>query len=217
MECGNTLEICGLRATLLDDTGAVADVDDNMYVSDKIVEIGWSPTVRTGAETELPGGCNGCLLGTHKYPDKVTRFGFALSRGAIEPALQVLMLGANPVTSGSDIIGIGWPDPSLCIDNQAVAFEFWTKHWVDDAPDLDWPWWHHVYPWTTWAPGDQTYGADLTGNILNGTSRSNPAWGQGPYGDGPGIDFRRGGYYLEDANGGPPAGFCGLQTATPGS
>lgn len=217
MECGNSLQICAMRVTLLDGQGNVVDAPDNMYISDKVIEVGVNPDVEAGATSELPGGCD-CSFGSYRGKDKLKRWLFALSRGAVEPALLSLMLGATPIEDGADVIGIAWPDELGCnTDYDSLAFEFWTKHWIDDAQDSLWPWWHHVYPSTSWQIGDQTYGLNLGPSVLNGFSRTNLAWGQGPYGDGPGVDIRRGGFWLEDAAGGPPDAACGWQSATPGS
>lgn len=215
VECGNSLQICALRVTLLDSLGNVASGADNYYVSDKVIEISVNPEIQAGATSDLAGGCD-CSLGSFRGRDKLLRWNFALSRGAIEPALLSLMIGATLIESGPDPIGVAWPDAISCGTTEVpVAIEFWTKHWIDDAQDTVWPWWHHVYPSTSWQIGDQTYNNDFAANQLNGFSRTNTAWGQGPYGDGPGYDIRRGGFFLDTVD--PPAGFCGFQTITPGS
>lgn len=215
IECGNPLQVCAMRVTLLDDSGAVADVDDNYYVSDKVIDVGVTPDLKAPTESELDGGCD-CTFGTYRGKAKLRRWLFAVNRGALEPALESLLLGATTVNSGNDVLGYAFPDETTCVTAEiSVAFEFWMKNWVDDAQDSAWPWWHAVYPSSTWQIGDQTYGLALGPRVLNGFSRTNTAWGQGPYGDGPGIDIRRGAIYLDDVD--PPAGVCGFQTVDPGS
>lgn len=215
VECGNALQICAMRVTLLDSLGNVADQADNMYVSDKVIEIGQQADLKPPTESELDGGCD-CTFGTYRGNAKLRRWLFALSRGAIEPGLIAMMTGHTTISDASDPIGVSWADSSACATGEvAVAFEFWMKHWVDDAQDATWPWWHHVYPSTTWQVGDNTFGLQLGPNVLNGFSRTNLAWGQGPYGDGPGVDIRRGAFFLDDVD--PPSGFCGFQSVTPGS
>lgn len=213
---GNSLQICAMRVTLLDSTGAPVGGADTGYATPKISEVGFSASIREGAEIDLDGGCD-CLEATFKGRNILRRFAFALNRTALEPALTALMIGATPIEDGADTIGLAWPDNELgCGDSEVkVAFEFWTKNWVDDEQDDVWPWLHHVYPTTVWQIGDTAYNATaFAPNVLNGFSRTNRQWGQGPYGDGPGYDIRRGGWFLTDVD--PPTE-DGYLNVTPGS
>jgi hypothetical protein len=215
VECGTSLQICAMRATLLNDDGSVASASNNSYVSDRVTEVGWTPDILAGTESDMPGGCDDCLAHTFKGKDKLRRFGFALSRSAIEPALTAMMLGWGTVDSGADAIGLVVPFETQCVTERKVAFEFWTKHWVNDEKDSTWPWWHHIYPSTIWQIGDQTFNAELGPFVINGFSRTNTLWGDGPYGDGPGVDHRRGTFFLTDID--PPSGACGFAHVAPGS
>lgn len=216
IDCGNSLQICAMRVTLLNSDGSVSSVTDNSYVSDKVIEVGFTPDVRQGAQIDLEGGCD-CLEATFLGKTILRRFGFTVNRGAVEPALVAMMTGGTPIVDGGDAIGLAWSDELGCGDDEIkVAFEYWTKNWNGDEQDDVWPWWHHVYPTTIWQIGDTAYNATaFSPNVLNGFSRTNRQWGQGPYGDGPGYDIRRGGFWLDDAD--PPAGVCGFQHIAPGS
>ena len=216
VECGASVQVCAMRFTLLDSSGDVDDVEDNSYVSDKVIEVGFDPQIAAGQAFDLECGCDG-ISQTFRGRDKLLRFAFALSRAAVEPALMSMLLNVEEITDGDDVLGIAWGDDLGCQRaEKKVAFEFWTKHWVGDEQDADWPWWHNVYPTTIWQVGPSAYnGTAFAPEVVNGFTRSNTRWGQGPYGDGPGTDIRRGARFLTDED--PPAGLCGFQHADPGS
>lgn len=214
MECGTPLQVCAMRATLLDSLGNVQAVADNVYVSDKIVEVGVSPEIEPGTSSILKGGCDN-VIARYKGRDILLNWTFEMARGALEPALVAMLLNATPIEDGADVIG--WANPWLGEEPAYVAFEFWMKNQIDDAQDPDWPWIHFCYPSTSWQFAPQTYGQELQNQTLAGFSRTNLAWGQGPHGDGPGYDIRRGGVWYEDDAYVLPTAGCGYQTVTPGS
>lgn len=215
VECGQSLQLCAIRLTLLDSLGNVDAGPDNSYVSDRIISVSPSPDVEAGTTSTLVGGCD-CTLGDYRGNDKLKRFLFSIETGSLEFAMLNLMIGGTLISDAGDPIGIGWPGPIECGSAPPnVAFEFWTKHWVDDSQDATWPWLHHCYPSTYWMIGEATYENDFARPVLNGFSRQNLQWGQGPYGDGPGFDIRRGGVWLSaDAL---PTATCDFQTVSPGS
>lgn len=215
-ECGASVQICGMRFTLLDSTGDVSDAEDNSYVSAKVIDVGFAPDIAQGNQFNQECGCDG-IQNTFKGRDKLLRFGFQLNRAAVEPALMSMLLNVVAIEEGDDVLGVAWGDDLGC-DRQEIkaAFEFWTKHWVGDEQDADWPWWHNVYPTTIWQVGDSNYsGTAFAPEVLNGFTRTNTRWGQGPYGDGPGYDIRRGARFLTDED--PPVGECSFQHVEPGS
>jgi hypothetical protein len=85
--------------------------------------------------------------------------------------------------------------------------------------DIDYPYIHWVFPYTSWQLGDNTAENDFMANALTGFSRSNPRWGQGPYGDGPpdGQDIRNGGYWGIPDDEPLPAASCVATHVAPGS
>jgi hypothetical protein len=216
VECGVSLQICAIRATLLDELGSVLDVEDNAYVSDKMISVVVTPDIEPGTTSTVVSGCD-CTVVDYRGNDKLKRWLFELNRAAVEPALLSMMIGATLIEDGADAIGVAWPSAQACGDDvvRLVAIEFWTKHFVDDSQDPTWPWWHHVYPATSWQIGAVTYENGPATQPLNGFSKTNTSWGQGPYGDGPGYDIRRGGFWL--TTDGPPTAQCGFVTAEPGS
>ncbi len=214
--CGNSLQLCGVRVTKLDDLGNVSDEEDNAYITDKSLSIVLTPQIIVGPEINIPGGC--CpSLGNAKQPDSQVRMTFAWVRQALEPALQTLLVGGDPIVDGANVIGATEPPPVSCGGGQlAVALEFWTKNWNGDAQDQVWPWWHFVYSSTSWSKAPSTAANDLMSSTVNGFSRTNDLWGNGPWGDQPtGIDASRGAFYLTQED--PPTAECGWIHVAPGS
>lgn len=213
--CAIPLHVCRFRATRLLADGSPAGGPDNTYVSDDIITVQMNPNILAGLESDLIGGC-GCIVATRKDPDRLRRFDFVINQGALEPALLEMMLGADVITDASTDpvpIGIWYPDQLGCeFVPSAVAIEFWADAWVDDAADPDWPYIHFLFPRTFWAPGSLQLGNDFAQPVVNGFSRSNASWGEGPYGTQPeAIPARApGGFWYSAAP--QPTAECGYQT-----
>jgi hypothetical protein len=74
-----------------------------------------------------------------------------------------------------------------------------------------------VFPKTVWQLADNTFEEDIAQPSLSGFSRTNPNWGDGPYGDGPpdSEDISEGGWWKTDTE--PPAASCGAGDVSPSS
>lgn len=217
VDCGVSFGLCRMRVTKVDAQGNVIAGSTNAYVSDKIVSVAVNPNIETGNSFGRRNGC-GCSLARFKTKDIFNWFEFAFAGGALEPEMQALMLGAETIVDGSDVVGLAFPSALDCTDDEsAVALEFWTEHIVGSGQDSLLPWVHWVYPYTVWAPASNTAQEDFLEAALSGFSRTNSAWGQGPYGDGPpdGQDIREGGYWKTAVD--PPAADCAATTVSAGS
>lgn len=213
--CAIPLHVCRFRVTRLNADGSVAAGPDNSYVSDDLMTVQMNPNILVGLETDLIGGC-GCIVATRKDPDRLRRFDFVINSAALEPALLEMMIGATLIEDTSTIpvpIGIWYPDQLGCaFTPQAVAVEFWADAWVNDAADPDWPYIHFLFPRTFWQIGNMQLGNDFAQPVVNGFSRSNPSWDDGPYGDQPEAipDGAPGGFWYQSAA--QPEAECGYQT-----
>lgn len=213
--CGVSLHVCNIRITVLDEVGNVADLDDNFYVTGKATSVQVTPTIETGADITLTGGCD-CVVASYRGTDKLKRFEFEMNIATLEPAMVAMMVGGTILVDGADDVGVAWPSALECGDVEpAVAFEFWTDHWNGDAQDPDYPYIHHIYPQTRWQIGQQQYQNDFAQPTLTGFSRQNLVWGNGPYNDGPGAPVPNGGWFYSDVV--PPTPVCAAQTVEPSS
>jgi hypothetical protein len=206
-----------MRVTKVDAQGNVSGSVDNSYVSDKLVSIGLSPNIETGNTFSLRNGC-GCSISRFKSNDVFNWFEFTFAGGALEPEMMAMMLGAETIEDGTDIVGIAFPGNLACDEDEpAVALEFWTKHIVGSGQDGTYPWIHWVFPKTVWQLADNTAEEDFLQTALTGFSRTNTQWGSGPYGDGPpdDQDISEGGYWKTDID--PPTAACAAGDVTPAS
>ncbi len=216
--CASSILACGMRITLLDDNGNVADQANNYYVTDNLIDVQMTPEIEQGADRTLKSGCS-CIIATAKFPDLLKRFNFQVRVGQLEPGLLGLMLGATVITAGGFPIGIDWPDSGIscaATPPPKVALEVWSDVWEDDQQNETLPYWHWVWPMTRWTIGQTNLNEDFLQLPLTGYSLSNGLWGHGPYNDDPGTAIGALGSVWQTADV-PPDGVCGLQTVTPSS
>lgn len=215
--CPASILACGMRVTLLDSLGNVNTGSNNYYVTDKLVQLQFTPDLFEPQERELVAGCN-CLVASAKFPSLLKRFNLEVQEGALEPALEALMTGSSTVTSGSDIIGEFWPDNSICGNGTPpyVALEVWSYAWEGNGQSQTLPYVHWIWPMTRWVLGQGTLNTDFKSEPLNGFSLPNSRWGHGPYDDDPGVVIgAQGGYWFTATA--PPTAVCGYQTVVPSS
>ena len=197
--CGVSFGACLLRVTRLDSNGNVI-AGNNAYVSDKLVQVTVNPNVETGNNFPVRNGC-GCKIASRKFPDTFNFFDLSVQDAAFEPQLIAFMLGADTITNGSDTVGFAFPSALACDEaNPLVAFEFWAENVVGSGLDPVYPYFHWVFPGSTWTLGDNTFAEGPSQPTLNGASQTNGNWGDGPYGDGPpdGQDISEGGVWATD-------------------
>ncbi len=211
--CGVEFGVCTIRVTRVDSTGRVI-AGNNSYVTDAVINVGVNVNKETGQNFSARNGC-GCSLARFRAQDIFNWFEFSLVRSGLEPALEAFLLGADTIEDGGDTVGIAYPDALDCNDDEAaVAFEFWTKQIVGSAPAADFPWVHHVYPYTVWSLGNNTFAEAIQEETVEGFSRTNSLWGDGPYNDGPPDSqwIGEGGWWKTDIE--PPTAECNPQPVT---
>jgi len=213
VNCGVSFGLCRARVTRVDSNGNVI-AGNNAYVTDTAITVTVTPNIETGTAVSVRNGC-GCKISSFKFPDTFNWFEFSFADATLEPEMMAFMLGAATITDGSDTVGLAFPSSLACDEDEpAVAFEFWTKHIVGSGQDASFPWVHWVFPMTIWALGDNTFEEAAAQPTLNGFSRTNGNWGDGPYGDGPpdGEDISEGGYWKTDVE--PPTAACAAVAVT---
>lgn len=214
--CGQSVLACRLRATLLDSDGAVADVENNSWVTDTLVSIGIAHEISEGPDLERRNGCN-CIIATAKFPNLRKRSNLVVNIASIEAGLLSMLTGQPVILDGADVIGIDLSPQVDCEEPPPlIALEAWTDNWDSDQQSTSLPWWHWVWPATQWQIGDTDLNTEFAPVVLNGFSRPNGLWGVGPYGDGP--DANIGGDQAMFASAEAlPVAECGYQTVAPSS
>lgn len=215
--CGVSLHVCRIRATRLDSDGNVAASPNNSAVDDKPVQVTMTPRISAGADLELKGGCD-CIIASYLGPDIVKGWDLAVDKGAINFALEEILLGGSAITAGADLIGRWFAGPLDCGETQPKsAFEFWTDVWDGNAQSTVWPRLHYVFPGTTWAEGTTTAQNNLVPEPITGKAVANDNWANGPYGDQPEAvpaGMPGGRWLTTDAF---PTATCGYSDVTPAS
>lgn len=210
-ECLAAIHLCRVRVTRLNDDGTPASGPNNVYVSDKPIQLTVTPTYEAGKDTTLVGGCD-CIIATYRGFDKLKRFEFELDLGAIEWGLFEMLTGSPAISSGGDVIGNWFNDNAFDCSVAAqpnVAFEGWQTGWDDDRQDTTWPYLHWLWPSTFWSVSAMTLQNDFNQPKLTGFSRGNSAWGEGIYSDQPESAAPLGGGWYSATI---PDAECGYQT-----
>lgn len=215
--CPTPIKFCTVRATRLDPvTGAVIGGADGAVVTDGAVTIAFSPEIEEGTENTLKNGC-GDILATSKTPDRFKRWNMVLTMGEFNPALFEVLTGAEVATDGADIIGIIGED-QFADDfvETLAALEGWAFAYEGDAPDSTRPYFYCLITASSWTIGDFTLGEDPATIPLNGFSRTNDMWGNGPYDD-TGFSDQVSTWAFVQVDEDPPAATCGYTTNVAGS
>jgi hypothetical protein len=213
VNCGVSFGLCVVRITRVDGAGNVI-AGDNSYVTDKPISISLTPNIETGNTFSVRNGC-GCSIARFKANDVFNWFEFQFADGALEPEMEAMLLGAETIEDGADVVGLAFQGALDCDEDEpAVALEFWTKHIVGSGQDGIHPWVHWVFPKTVWQLADRSAEEDIMQPTVAGFSRTNTQWGDGPYGDGPpdSQDIREGAYWKTDVE--PPTAECAAQAVT---
>lgn len=216
--CLVPIKFCAARFTLLADDGTVSNTTGNYFVTNQVVTLGFTPVYSEGQDREVRNGCD-CIIAADLAPNLFKRFTFELSKGALEPALEAMLLGQDPIldpVTPTSVIGINYlTDQITCVGTQGkVMMEGWTQGYEVDHQSGTYPWIHYRWPSTSWTLGANTLGADFQQEALVGFSRTNTEVGD-PFADLPAdgtsvIDSSVFSFWYTDDD--PPDASCGLQT-----
>lgn len=217
--CAPTRALCRVRATLLDDLGNVASVENNSWVSDGLISAAIAAQNRDGASGELRDGC-GRQRASFRDNNTTERYQITLEDSLDEPGLRGMLLGHDLIFDGPDVIGTSAVDQTDDdFEPARVALELWLKLWDGDSQNQTRPWKWVNFPGTySWIPSDVTWGADLHTRGFVGLTFKNELWGDGPYGDVDAVDGQIGPIFNEaQVTSDPPASACGFAHIAPGS
>lgn len=210
-ECLAAIHLCRVRATRLNANGTPMAGPNNVYVSDKPIQLGVTPVIEAGQDKTLVGGCD-CIVAEYRGTDKLKRFDFTLDLAVLEIGLLEMLLGSDVILDTGVPIGQWWSEQAFQCSSAVqpnVALEGWQTGWATGGPDVTWPYIHWVWPSTFWQIGAHTLQNDFLQPQVTGFSRSNSAWGTGIYGDQPEAAGSLGGFFYSATI---PAASCGYQS-----
>jgi hypothetical protein len=210
-ECLAALHLCRVRDTRLNADGSPMSGPNNVYVTDKPIQVTVTPNYQAGVDQTLVGGCD-CIIADYRGFDKLKRFDLELDLGVMEWGLLEMMTGAAAILDTDVPIGNWFPlnQFDCAVPAQPnVCFEGWQTGWNEDQPDATWPYIHWIFPSSFWSFGPDTLQNDFTQPKLTGFTRGNTNWGEGIYGDLPEAAQALGGAFLTTTI---PNAACGYQT-----
>ena len=225
--CPDSIKICALRVTLLDQLGNVAAGPHNYVSTNRESQFQYTGVIDRGKDLFYRNGCD-APLANYKSPDLLRRFDLTVDLFGPIPTFQSLLLGAPVLEDGAGApVGFEYalqdcptdPTPPL------LAVEAWAWSWDCDAQVPATPYWYYVFPAVQWATDQPNIlQTDLFQPKLTGFTRRNPLWGHGPYGGvvqgaagGPDFDSTTGGPAVFLTSTAPPAADCDFGTVVPGS
>jgi len=171
-----------MRLSRLSATGAPIVGPDNLYVTDSLVRVNYTPRYETSDPvTKRNGRGRLCLNvpGTRQFA------GMDLTIEVCEddPALTELLQGGSVLTTGVGADVIGYQFPGADDADATFGLEVWTEAWTGDSRDPALPWFRYAFPLCSVSQGERSASAEPDENTYEGTASANAAWGDGPLGD----------------------------------
>lgn len=193
--CVNGLQMCGMRVTRLDGTGAIfQDGGANsstggtggLYVTDTIVEADFSFNVEDGTELEVRTAC-GDLCANFTECDTLRNIEIDLTLCKIDPELIALLTGSGLISVGGLSIGNTVASGKQPSCDEGVILEFWQKAWNMSEQNAD------PYSYIRWVfprvrlnfSSDFSFENDFLTLSLSGDTLANSSAGTGPDEDWP--------------------------------
>lgn len=207
-----TLYAVALRVARLDAAGLTPAGASNMYVTNTLVKVTFTPVYESGDEvTKKDGQGNLCL--NIKQPDTFKRVDInSVELCAEDPELVEMLGGGAIITDTGDTIGYAAPAVGLDPVPNGVSLEVWTRRFVDNEPAAL-PYAHYVFPKVKLKPLAKSIEATPMATDFEGEGYENSGWGNGPANDWPvGAVSNRAYQWIAEAT--APTGALGYQ-ATP--
>lgn len=208
-----TLYAVALRVARLDAAGLTPAGPNNMYVTNTLVKVTFTPVYEAGDETTKKDG-QGRLCLNLKQPDTFKRVDInSVELCAEDPELVEILGGGAIIDDGTgDTIGYAGPVVGEDPVPNGVSLEVWTKRFVDNQPAAL-PFAHYVFPRAKLKPMAKTIDVNPMATDFEGEGYANANWGNGPANDWPvGAPSDRAWQWIAEAA--APAGALGYQ-ATP--
>lgn len=191
-DCRSQLHACAIRVALLTATGAPSVGAGNLYVSDALVALTFTPVYTDGEETEDKNAC-GAVKTAYKAPDNFKRGDVSIELVTPDPFLSAWLGGGAVIPAQAAVVGppavaavpAGAQAPPIGqVVGNGVSIELWTKR-IEDG-DLD-----AVHPYAHWAYtkvknlriAPHTHGNAPLHATFVGQAYENLQWGNGPNND----------------------------------
>jgi hypothetical protein len=211
--CRPVVDFCAIRVARLEANGVPDPGANNLYVSDAMGRLTFTPEYEEGAETTVKNGCGALKVNYQRAPTfkrvTINELMFVLP----DPQLSELLVGGDVLTSGA-AVGYAYPALGSEINPNGVSLECWAKR-VDASGDLDsvHPYEWFVLPRVKLRPGARTLQEGPQDSLFSGFAIENENWFNGPLNDWPlTSDSDRVVQSIPTAS--LPSAVCGYQTIT---
>lgn len=173
----------GIRAVRLDATGAPLPGADSAYVTDNLVKIGFTLTMRDGPEVEkLNGVGRACLY--YQAPPSVKRLEIdSLEVCYPDPELDEFLAGGDLLADATHTVGYAAPEVGTIPNVNGIAIEAWSHAVTDEGLDPDFPYIRWLFPreWLSMQGREMT--TDPMASEFKGYGQQNPNYGTGAWSD----------------------------------
>ena len=178
--CAGQAQACLIRVARLDDDGSVLEGADNLYVTENMISLEWSPDIDTGDELDQSNGCGEEVV-FFQAPDRLRGLDLTLLLVAPEPELLEMLAGGTVHTNTGDTRGYGLIGPGTVGGPTDVSIELWERIIVAGSIVGHA---RYVFPRTrNWTLQGSTHENDVLDVELEGRAVEAALWGDGPGGD----------------------------------
>lgn len=188
-DCRPHVQACAIRVARLDTNGVPLPGATNLYVSDALVSLGFTPVYTDGSEIEDKNACD-VVKANHRGQDSFKRGDVAIDIVTPDPFLSELLSGGDVL----DVVGLpkGFSAPPIGpVTGNGISIELWAKRIDDGDQDANFPWAHWAYPKIKnlrLAP--HTHANANLHPTFSGQAYENENWYDGPVGDWPAASDR---------------------------
>lgn len=206
-DCRPQVHACAIRVARLEADGVPLPGASNLYVSDALVTMTFTPVYTDGTEIEDKNACD--VVGVYyRGNDTFKRGDVSLQIITPDPFLSEMLSGGDVLAGGAAPDGYAAP-PLGAVTGDGISIELWSKRILDGDVDPNYPYAHWAYPKIKnlrLAP--HTHAAASLQPTFTGQAYQNENWYDGPVGDWPAASDRV--YqWLPDAT--IPTASCGYQ------
>lgn len=179
----STLFAVAMRVARLAANGSTPAGASNLYVTDTVVRLDFTPEYEAGEEVTKKNG-QGLVCLSIKQPDSYKRVVInKLEICAEDPELTEMLSGGSILVDEDDnTIGYAGPEVGADPTPNGVSVEIWTRRYVDGAPAAL-PFAHWVFPRLYLRPTARSLGPEAQENAFEGFGTQNVNWGNGPAND----------------------------------
>lgn len=188
-DCRGQVAGCISRYARLDTNGVPLPGANNLYVSDALVTLAFSPVYTDGDEIDEKNAC-GTTKVYFKQADTFKRGDVELTLVSPDPYLSEFLSGGDILDEAGIPKGFAAPPLGAIVGN-GISIEVWTIRVDDGAEDQDFPYAHWVYPRVkNLRVGNHSHESGALKPIFSGQAYENANWFDGPVGDWPALSDR---------------------------